>query len=41
MNKKNKFNYFINKKMSSYSREVIKVCIRMRPLLTPYEDEEI
>jgi Kinesin motor domain len=27
--------------MSSYSREVIKVCIRMRPLLQPYEDEEI
>ena len=27
--------------MSSYSREVIKVCIRMRPLLPPYEDEEI
>ena len=27
--------------MSSFSREVIKVCIRMRPLLSPYEDEEI
>lgn len=27
--------------MSLYSREVIKVCIRMRPLLSPYEDEEI
>ncbi|OMJ72464.1 hypothetical protein SteCoe_29093 [Stentor coeruleus] len=27
--------------MSNYGREVIKVCIRIRPLLAPYEDEEI